>query len=82
MSIARFILFKIRNVLPVPEGPANAQVSIILIDSSDREKFSDTVNLGPDGKEMYKIQSSYLPNGAFTLNAKRGESSGSAVFTI
>ena len=38
--------------------------------------------MGPDGKEMYKIQSSDLPNGAFTLNAKRGESSGSAVFTI
>ena len=33
------------------QGPANAQVSIILIDSADREKFSDTVNLGPDGKE-------------------------------
>ena len=64
------------------QGPANAQVSIILIDSADREKFSDTVNLGPDGKEMYKINSNDLPTGAFTLNAKRGESSGSAVFTI
>ena len=64
------------------QGPSNAQVSIILIDSADREKFSDTVNLGPDGKEMYKINSNDLPTGAFTLNAKRGESSGSAVFTI
>ena len=64
------------------QGPANAQVSIILIDSSDREKFSDTVNLGPDGKEIYKINSDELPTGAFTFNAKRGESSGSAVFTI
>ena len=64
------------------QGPSNAQVAIILIDSADREKFSDTVNLGPDGKEMYKINSNDLPTGAFTLNAKRGESSGSAVFTI
>ena len=64
------------------QGPANAQVSIILIDSADREKFSDTLNLGPDGKEIYKIQSGELTTGAFTLNAKRGESSGSAVFTI
>ena len=39
------------------QGPVNSQVSIILIDSADREKFSDTLNLGPDGKEMYKIQS-------------------------
>ena len=64
------------------QGPVNSQVSIILIDSADREKFSDTLNLGPDGKEVYKIESNDLPNGAFTLNAKRGESSGSAVFTI
>ncbi len=64
------------------QGPANAQVSIILIDSADREKLSDTLNLGPDGKESFKIQSEDLPTGAFTLNAKRGESSGSAIFTI
>ena len=64
------------------QGPANSQVSVILIDSADREKFSDTLNLGPDGKEFYKINSDDLPTGAFTLNAKRGESSGSAVFTI
>jgi len=64
------------------QGPSNAQVSIILIDSADREKFSDTLNLGPDGKEVYKIKSGELPTGAYTLNAKRGESSGSEVFTV
>ena len=64
------------------QGPSNAQVAIILIDSADREKFSDTLNLGPDGKEAYKIQPGELPTGAYTLNAKRGESSGSEVFTI
>tara|TARA_Y100000590_G_scaffold34596_1_gene37731 strand:+ start:4361 stop:6487 length:2127 start_codon:yes stop_codon:yes gene_type:complete len=64
------------------QGPPNAQISLILIDSADREKFSDTINLGPDGKELYKIETSELPTGAFTLNAKRGESGGSAVFTI
>ena len=64
------------------QGPSNAQVAIILIDSADREKLSDTINLGPDGKEIYEIESDELPTGAFTLNAKRGESSGSAVFTI
>ncbi len=64
------------------QGPVNSQVSIILIDSADREKLSDTLNLGPDGKEVYKIESDELPNGAFTMNAKRGESSGSAIFTI
>ena len=64
------------------QGPPNAQVSLILIDSADREKFSDTVNLGPSGKQIYNISTIDLPNGSFTLNAKRGESSGSAIFTI
>ena len=64
------------------QGNANAQVAIILIDSADREKLSDTLNLGPDGKEFYKIESDDLPAGAYTLSAKRGESTGSAVFTI
>ena len=32
------------------QGPVNSQIAIILIDSADREKFSDTLNLGPDGK--------------------------------
>ena len=33
-------------------------------------------------KRCIKFNQDDLPNGAFTLNAKRGESSGSAVFTI
>ena len=70
------------NVQVTIQGTPNAQVSIILIDSADREKLSDTINLGPDGKEVYLIDASDLPTGAFTMNAKRGESSGSAVFTI
>jgi len=64
------------------QGPPNAQVSIILIDSADREKMSDSINLGPDGKEVYRINTDELPTGAFTISAKRGESTGSAVFTI
>jgi hypothetical protein len=30
------------------QGPVNSQISIILIDSGDREKFSESINLGPD----------------------------------
>ena len=60
----------------------NSQVSLILIDSADRERFSDSINLGPDGNEQYRISTEDLPTGSFTLNAKRGESSGSAIFTV
>ena len=64
------------------QGPVNSQVSLILIDSADRERFSDSINLGPDGNEQYRISTEDLPTGSFTLNAKRGESSGSAIFTV
>jgi len=64
------------------QGPTNAQISIIVIDSADREKFSDTINLGPDGIETYEIDISDYSSGSYTFNAKRGESSGSAIFTI
>ena len=64
------------------QGPTNSQVSIILIDSADREKFSDSVNLGPNGKIIYEISTDELQTGAYTFSAKRGESTGTAVFTV
>ena len=66
------------------QGPPNAQIGIILIDSADREKMSDSINLGPDGREIYKINTDELPTGAYTLNTKDAlsSSSGSAVFTV
>ena len=53
-----------------------------MIDSADREKFSESINLGPDGKELYIIDTSELGTGSYTLSGKRGESSGSAIFTV
>jgi len=64
------------------KGAANAQISIILIDSSNREIFSDSVNLGEDGVEIYKINSGELSSGAYILNAQRGESSDETRFSI
>jgi len=64
------------------QGDPNSQVSLIVIDSSDREKMSDNINLGPDGRELYNISSGELPNGSYILNAQRGESSGQARFTV
>ena len=64
------------------QGPSNGQLALILIDASDREKLSESINLGPDGVENYKIDTGDLSTGAYTLNIQRGESSSSSVFTI
>ncbi len=64
------------------QGPTNAQVGIIVIDSADREKLSDTLNLGPSGKTVYEIDSGELATGAYTFDVRRGESTGKGIFTI
>jgi uncharacterized protein YxjI len=64
------------------QGVSNGQVSLILIDSANREMFSDSINLGPDGIELYEISSDKLSSGAYTLSAQRGESMDEARFTV
>ena len=64
------------------QGEPNAQVAIIIIDSADREKISESINLGPDGRELYTVDTNDLATGAYTFDARRGESTGSAMFTI
>ena len=63
-------------------GESNAQVSIILVDSANREMFSESINLGPDGREMYKIDSGELSSGSYTIIGQRGESSDEAKFSV
>ena len=64
------------------QSSPNAQISLILIDSADREILSDTINLGPNGREIYKIESGELSSGAYTISAKRGESTNDFTFTV
>ena len=64
------------------QGVSNGQVSLILIDSANREIFSESINLGPDGIEMYEISSDKLSSGAYILSAQRGESIDEARFTV
>jgi len=60
----------------------NAQISLILIDSADRERLSDNINLGPDGRELYEISAAELSSGSYTISGKRGESTDDAKFTV
>ena len=70
------------NVDILIQGVSNGQVSLILIDSANREIFSDSINLGPDGVELYRISSDKLSSGSYTLSAQRGESMDEARFTV
>ena len=75
--------FKINESVDVLiQGVSNGQVSLILIDSANREVFSDSINLGADGKELYEIDSDKLSSGSYTISAHRGESTDEARFTV
>jgi len=60
----------------------NSVLSLVVVDSSDREKISDTVNLGPDGFEIYYINTAELGTGSFTVEIRHGNSVSSAIFTV
>ena len=61
---------------------SKSQISIILIDSANREILSESINLGEDGIEMYKINAGEISSGAYIINAQRGESSSEARFAV
>jgi len=64
------------------QGVTNAQVRLILVDSANREIFSDSINLGADGIEKYQIQQGELPSGSYVLSAQRGESVSEVRFSV
>jgi len=64
------------------KGSSKSQVSLILIDSANREILSESINLGENGIEMYKIDAGKLSSGSYIINAQRGESSSEARFAV
>ena len=70
------------NVEILIQGASNAQVSMILVDSANREILSKSINLGPNGRELYKISSGELSTGSYTISGQRGESSDEAIFSV
>ena len=64
------------------KGSSKSQVSVILIDSANREILSESINLGENGIEMYKIDAGKLSSGSYIINVQRGESSSEARFAV
>tara|TARA_B110001454_G_scaffold68444_1_gene66824 strand:- start:1299 stop:3425 length:2127 start_codon:yes stop_codon:yes gene_type:complete len=62
------------------QGKPNTQVSLIIVDSTDREEISDSINLGTDGIEVYKIAANKLSNGIYTVIETR--TLGETTFTV
>ena len=63
-------------------GPASATISLLIVDPSDKNKFSDTVILGPDGNTSYELDLSGYGSGVYTAVITRGNAQTSDIFSV
>ena len=64
------------------QGPPSATISLLIVDPSDKDKFSDTVILGPDGQSTYELDLKGYSSGVYTAVITRGNSQTSDVFSV
>ena len=64
------------------QGPASATVSLLIVDPSDKNKFSDTIILGPDGQSNYELELAGYSSGVYTAVITRGNSQTSDIFSV
>jgi hypothetical protein len=63
-------------------GPSSATVSLLIVDPSDKNKFTDTVILGPDGKRNYELELTGYSSGVYTAVITRANSQTSEIFSV
>jgi hypothetical protein len=64
------------------QGPPSATISLLIVDPSDKNKFSDTVILGPDGQANYELVLKGYSSGVYTAVITRGNAQTSDVFSV
>jgi len=63
-------------------GPASANLALLIIDPSDKNKLSDTISLGADGRKDYELDLSGYASGVYTIVATRANAQTSEVFSV
>lgn len=64
------------------EGPAEATISLLIIDPSDKVKLSDSVTTGLDGSKEYEIDLSTYKSGIYSVVLKYTKSQTKVVFAV
>ena len=65
------------------DGPASATISMLIIDPSDKRKFSDNqIRLQPDGKLEYSLDLKDYASGVYTLVLSRANTKTTEVFSV
>ena len=64
------------------QGPSSATISLLIVDPSDKDKFSDTIILGPDGQSNYELDLTGYSSGVYTAVVTRGNSQTTDIFSV
>jgi hypothetical protein len=64
------------------EGPAKANISILIIDPSDKVKLTETVTLGLDGSKVHDLVLDGYKSGVYTAVIKHTKSEAQLVFSV
>jgi len=64
------------------QGPPSGTVSLLIVDPSDKTKFSDTIILGPEGQKKYQLDLKGYSSGVYTAVVTRGNSQISEIFSV
>ena len=70
------------NVTLSIQGPASSTISLLVVDPSDKNKFSDTVILQPDGRAEYELDLKDYGSGVYTVVLTRGNAQTDEIFTV
>ena len=63
-------------------GEDSQDITLLILDDNDHEKFNDKIELGPDGKRTYHLNLSTFPTGVYTVLVSMASFQASDVFTV
>jgi len=63
-------------------GPPSSTVNLIIVDPSDKQKFSDTITIGPDGYREYAFSANGYSPGVYTAVLTRGNAQVEERFSV
>lgn len=64
------------------DGPPDSTVSLIIIDPSDKRKVTDSVKLGPDGRNTYELHLRDYSSGIYEVVITRGNAQAKDLFSV
>ena len=64
------------------QGPVSSTVSLLIVDPSDKNKFTDTIILGPDGQSNYELDLTGYSSGVYTTVITRANTQTSEIFSV